>query len=211
MKTLLTLLLFLIIGTGSISFSQTVTIGTQVWMTKNLDVTIFRNGDTISEAKTDEEWKKAGAAKQPAWCYYDNKKNKGKKYGVLYNWYAVSDPRGLAQNGYHIPSIDEWNILIDFLGGKDVAANKMKSTHGWSSDEGKIGHGSNSSRFAGLPGGKRDSYLFSFSDRKWGGYWWSSTEHKTSAWMIMLKSRTNKVDSKGNFKDDGLSVRCLRD
>ncbi len=44
---------------SSMSYTQTVTIGTQVWMTKNLDVATFRNGDPIPQAKTDEEWDKA--------------------------------------------------------------------------------------------------------------------------------------------------------
>ena len=106
---------------------KTVQIGTQVWMTKNLDVSTFRNGDPIPEAKTDEEWEKAGENKQPAWCYYNNDPGNGEKYGKLYNWYAVNDSRGLAPVGYHIPSDAEWTILTDFLGGEDAAGNKMKS------------------------------------------------------------------------------------
>ena len=132
MKATLTLFLFVLIGTGSTIFSQTVTIGTQVWMTKNLDVSTFRNGDPIPEAKTDEEWKKAGENKQPAWCYYNNYPANGAKYGKLYNWYAVNDSRGLAPIGYHIPSDAEWTKLTDFLGG-EVAGTKMKSKSGWNS------------------------------------------------------------------------------
>jgi uncharacterized protein (TIGR02145 family) len=125
MKATLTLFLFVLTGTGSTIFSQTVTIGTQVWMTKNLDVATFRNGDPIPEAKTKEEWDKAGDNKQPAWCYYDNDPANGAKYGKLYNWFAVNDPRGLAPSGYHVPTDAEWTILGDFLG--DHAGTKMKS------------------------------------------------------------------------------------
>ena len=96
-------------------------------MTKNLDVATFRNGDPIPEAKSNEEWQKAGENKQPAWCYYDNDPKNGAIYGKLYNWYAVNDPRGLAPSGYHIPSDAEWTKLTDFLGGKTVAGDKMKS------------------------------------------------------------------------------------
>ena len=112
---------------------QTVTIGTQVWMTKNLDVSSFRNGDGIPQAKTDEEWEAAGDNKQPAWCYYENNAANGTKYGKLYNWYAVNDARGLAPAGYHIPTDEEWTVLSTFLGGEDVAGKKMKSTSGWNS------------------------------------------------------------------------------
>ena len=128
------ILLFIsLISISSFSFSQKVTIGTQVWTTKNLDVATFRNGDAIPQAKTDEEWKAAGENKQPAWCYYDNKAANGTKYGKLYNWYAVNDPRGLAPIGYHIPTDDEWTVLSTFLGGEDLAGKKMKSRSGWSS------------------------------------------------------------------------------
>ena len=98
-----------------ISNAQTVTIGTQVWMTKNLDVSTFRNGDPIPEAKSNEEWKKAGENKQPAWCYYNNDPANGAKYGKLYNWYAVNDPRGLAPLGYHVPTKAEFMTLYNFF------------------------------------------------------------------------------------------------
>ena len=113
--------------------AQTVTIGSQVWMTKNLDVSTFRNGDPIPQAKTKEEWEKARENQQPAWCYYDNDPANGAKYGKLYNWYAVNDSRGLAPVGYHIPSDAEWTKLTDFLGGESVAGTKMKSKSGWNS------------------------------------------------------------------------------
>jgi len=135
------------------SIAQTVTIGTQVWMTKNLDVSTFRNGDPIPQAKTDEEWVKAGDNKQPAWCYYENDPANGAKYGKLYNWYAVSDSRGLAPVGYHVPSDAEWTLLTDYLGGEEKAGDKMKSKQGWAED----GNGTNSSGFSGLPGGNRNS------------------------------------------------------
>ena len=88
LNLLLTVLVF-IVGFG---YSQTVNIGSQVWCTKNLDVTTFRNGTPIPEAKTDEEWIKARNNKQPAWCYYENNSANGTTYGKLYNWHAVNDP-----------------------------------------------------------------------------------------------------------------------
>jgi uncharacterized protein (TIGR02145 family) len=108
---------------------KTVTIGTQVWMKENLSVSTFRNGDPIPEAKTDEEWERAGEEGKPAWCYYDNDVKNGTKYGKLYNWYAVNDARGLAPSGYHVPTDEEWKMIKDFLG--DDAGTKMKSTSGW--------------------------------------------------------------------------------
>ena len=101
----------------------------------NLDVDRFRNGDPIPHAQTEEEWLYAGENGQPAWCYYDNDPKNGKKYGKLYNWYAVNDYRGLAPKGYHIPSDEEWSVLTRFLGGVYIAGDKMKSTTGWDNNE----------------------------------------------------------------------------
>jgi uncharacterized protein (TIGR02145 family) len=127
-EVLVVVMLMNLINYGS---SQTVTIGSQVWMTKNLDVDTFRNGDPIPQAKTAEEWLGRNNRKQPSWCYYDYDPANGAKYGKLYNWFAVNDSRGLAPEGYHIPSDAEWTQLDDFLASE--AGKKMKSTSGWES------------------------------------------------------------------------------
>jgi uncharacterized protein (TIGR02145 family) len=118
-----------------VGLSQTfkqVKIGSQIWMAQNLNVDRFRNGDPIPEAKTNEEWQKAIEDKQPAWCYYGYSVANGVKYGKLYNWFAVNDPRGLAPVGWHVPTNNEWSILINYLGGYKVAGTKLKSTSGYS-------------------------------------------------------------------------------
>ncbi|MDB9702101.1 fibrobacter succinogenes major paralogous domain-containing protein [Flavobacteriales bacterium] len=130
------LIFILLIGFGCIAYAQTVTIGTQVWMTKNLDVSTFRNGDPIPQAKTNEEWKNA---RGPAWCYYENDPVNGTKYGKLYNRFAINDARGLAPQGYHIPSKVEWIKLTDYLGGRGPSAKtKLKSARGWKSTTRKV-------------------------------------------------------------------------
>ena len=201
------LLLILLMGLSLGLNAQTVTIGSQVWMTKNLDVAKFRNGDPIPEAKTDEEWKKAYENEQPAWCYYENDRTNGAKYGKLYNWYAVNDPRGLAPKGYHVPSDEEWTVLTDYLGGEEKAGAKMKSKTGWFKD----GNGTNSSGFSGLPGGYRH-YDGAFSFIGYYGYWWSSSEYATfSAWYRYLHYYYGNVNRYDSLKQDAFSVRCLRD
>jgi uncharacterized protein (TIGR02145 family) len=200
------LILILFVCLGKISFSQTVTIGTQVWMTKNLDVSKFRNGDPIPEAKTEEEWRAYSGAREPAWCYYDNDPKNGEKYGKLYNWYAVSDPRGLAPEGWHVPIYDEWKILFDLLGVWEEG-KKLKSTSGWKDN----GNGTNSTGFSGLPGGfcsikGKFDYIGGY------GYWWSSTESGTgSAAFTHLQYKSYEVYTSECFKENGLSVRCLKD
>jgi uncharacterized protein (TIGR02145 family) len=80
-----------------------IIIGKQIWMTENLNLDKFQNGDSIPEARTIEEWMNACENKQPAWCYYNNDSTNGEKYGKLYNLFAVIDSRGLAPEGWHIP------------------------------------------------------------------------------------------------------------
>jgi uncharacterized protein (TIGR02145 family) len=183
-----------------------VTIGKQVWMEENLNVDKFRNGDLIPEAKTGGEWEKAGENKQPAWCYYNDNPDNGDRYGKLYNWFAVNDPRGLAPEGWKIPSDEDWSRLTDFLGGD--AGTKMKSTSGWED----AGNGNNESGFSGLPGGSR-LYNGSFGYNQGSlGYGWSSTENDgVGAWMRYLDYESGDVIRGDTYKKNGFSVRCLRD
>jgi uncharacterized protein (TIGR02145 family) len=242
------ILLFLVIFSVCNSFAQTVTIGNQIWTTKNLDVATFRNGDLIPQAKTDEEWKAAGDNKQPAWCYHENNTANGTKYGKLYNWYAVVDARGLAPTGYHIPTDEEWTVLSTFLGGEDVAGKKMKSSSGWNSyktggsktcpncanwnaeyrkkvpchtckdtrsvaapEVNHVGNGTNSSGFSGLPGGYRH-YGGNFTNVGYNGNWWSASEsNEADAWYRKLSYYYSYLDRSSSYKDDGFSVRCVKD
>ena len=102
-----------------------VKIGNQYWAKNNLNIDHFRNGDVISEARSDEEWENAGAEGKPAWCYYNNDSSFGEKYGKLYNYYAVRDSRGIAPAGLHVATDEEWTALSNSLGGEDIAGIKL--------------------------------------------------------------------------------------
>jgi uncharacterized protein (TIGR02145 family) len=187
---------------------EEIKIGDQIWSGKNLDVDTFRNGDPIPHVENGEQWEEAGENGTPAWCYYDNDPANGAVYGKLYNWHAVNDPRGLAPEGWHVPSDDEWTSLFyNYLGGVDVAGTKMKSSSGWDDD----GKGTNESGFAGLPGGFRsEDGSFYFVGET--GNWWSSTEDDTSdAWFHSLGYDYGDVIRSYGYKQSGFSVRCLRD
>jgi uncharacterized protein (TIGR02145 family) len=208
MKNLL-ILFILFHGLNPKIQAQTVTIGTQVWMTKNLDVSTFRNGDPIPEAKTRDQWDKASSEGKAAWCYFEYKKKNGKKYGKLYNWYAVNDSRGLAPIGYHVPSEEEWKILESYLGEKP--GKKMKFIKGWNNN----GNGNNESGFSGLPGGyigSKGSYTPTLGE---DASWWSSSEYNTF-FAYYRKCSFNSdnlfhLDNYGLSKLEGLSVRCVKD
>lgn len=211
MKNLITLTLSFF--TLSVVYSQSVKIGTQEWMTKNLDVDTFRNGDPIPQIQDKVEWTIAGEKSQPAWCYFENDPEKGNKFGKLYNWYALNDPRGLAQKGWHVPTDAEWTTLTNLLGGSLVAGGAMKSTTDW--DETDIA--TNSSGFTGLPGGYRTNY--GGFGLKTSGCWWSSKEESSIrtgqatnyAYNRSIWYRSANVSRKLEHKAYGFSVRLVRD
>jgi uncharacterized protein (TIGR02145 family) len=92
-----------------------IKLGEQIWMQENLNVDKFRNGDPIPQAEDHKEWLAANAKRKPVWSYINYDATTEEKYGVLYNWYAVNDPRGIAPKGYHVPSDDEWKELAIYL------------------------------------------------------------------------------------------------
>ena len=206
MKYLLIILLTVVFSSTAFSQSE-VKIGNQIWMSKNLDVDTFRNGKSIPHATCEEEWEFSRLYKIPAWCYYEFDEVNRKKYGVLYNWFAVIDPRGLAPVGYHVPSDEEWSLLVNQLGGADIAGTKMKSRTGWSNN----GNGDNSSGLNFLPGGY---YLGGWNFGLIGmvGYWWSSTECDiNNAWFRDLYYHGSEVRRIDDLKYYGFTIRCLRD
>jgi uncharacterized protein (TIGR02145 family) len=185
---------------------EEIKIGTQTWDATNLAVTHFRNSDPIPHAPTTEEWEKAGNLGKPAWCFYNNDSANDKKYGKLYNWYAVNDKRGLAPEGRHVSTDTEWTKLINYLGGEAVAGSKIKSTLGWNDK----GNGSNTSGFTALPGGYRFKNGV-FNAIGYFGSWWSSTESYTySAWFQSLRYDDDGIYRNNYGKQDGFSVRCLK-
>jgi uncharacterized protein (TIGR02145 family) len=191
--------------TASAVFLPSVTIGTQVWATQNLSVERYRNGDVIPQVTNATQW---AALTTGAWCWYDNSEANGSIYGKLYNWYAVNDPRGLAPQGWHIPTDAEWTILGAYLGGDAVAGGKMKTTGNtiWRSPNESA---TNESGYAGLPGGYRN-VSGTFNDVGNYGGWWSATEYNsTVAWYRYLYYTNGNLDRGSTNKNNGFSVRCL--
>jgi hypothetical protein len=164
---------------------QTIQIGMQTWMKNNLRVVTFRNGDTIPEAKTDEEWNQARFAEKAAWCYVKNNADSDTSFGKLYNWYAVNDPRGLAPAGWHIPTDAEWTELL----GKN-----------------------NGIMFAVQRAGTR-TFAGPFENEGWG-FWWSATGNESYdhqyAWYRVVGIRNDFLHRDTYVKGSGFSVRCLK-
>ncbi len=205
MRKLFLLALILITITSS-GYTQTVTIGDQVWTTKNLDVTTFRNGDPIPEAKTNAEWESAQKNNKPAWCYYDNSPANGNKYGKLYNWSAVNDPRGLAPAGYHIPTKEEWDNLRENLGSKEIGI-QMKNETGWFEN----GNGTNKSGLSCLPGGFRGESGTFYKIGKVGAWWGRRPGENGSYVSFYIALNYNDRKDPGTAGSMALSVRCIKD
>lgn len=189
-----------------VKVAGTIIIGTQAWAEANLNVSTFRNGDTIPEAKTNKEWVAAGESGKPAWCYYNNDPGIGLKYGKLYNWFAVNDPRGLAPTGWTLPADADWAKLINYLGGQGAAGGKMKSTSRW--NEGS--NGTNESGFTGFPGGYRvENGIFQNVGNI--GIWWSTTENNLLSAIDHFISQSNSAGLSNSPKQRGEYVRCIKE
>lgn len=185
---------------------ESIKIGNQQWMSENLDVNHFKNGDRIPYVQDYKLWRKLKTA---AYCYYLNNTENGLVYGKLYNWYAVMDTRGLAPEGWHIPTDDEWTQLSDFLVGEETAGGKMKESGNvhWP----KSVNTANSCGFSALPNGLRVAGG-RFDDGGFKAYFWSTTIGSISkANSRCIKSRNTKLFKTSHYFQDGLAVRLICD
>jgi uncharacterized protein (TIGR02145 family) len=186
-----------------------VVIGKQVWMQENLRTSTYRNGDSILHAPNNADW---GGLQKGAWCMVENSNSQCEIYGKLYNHYAVSDPRGICPKGWKVPSLEDFNVLAQFLGGEAVAGGKLKDvgTTCWQTPN--LG-ATNESGFSGLPGGQR-SAVGKFGNIGNIGTWWTNTKNQNNtAWSISLFAYTggNALYIYYNEFRNGLSVRCIKD
>jgi uncharacterized protein (TIGR02145 family) len=203
------------------SSESSVLIGKQIWMESNLDVERFRNNDIIKYAENEDDWVSAGDNKEPAWCYYKNNSS-DTNYGKLYNWFAITDPRGLAPKGYRVPNKIDWEYLFNELGGEELALQKIKSEQGWESPHSKDKNGTNETKFNALPSGSRKSngkyHLLGFMEC---GFWCNdagSNDWTGNKWPYCFS--LDNYESKNTFgferigiKDPsmGFSVRCIKE
>jgi len=194
-----------------------VTIGSQVWMAENLKTTRYRNGDSIPNVRSATAWNSLTTG---AYCNYNNDTTNSRKYGRLYNFYAVSDSRKIAPVGWHVASDGEWNTLKTYVlanlgnSGSYAKAIAAKTDWGSSTQPAAIGNDltlNNSIGFTALPAGFRwNNGTYAYIGVV--GYWWSSTESGAgSAFLRMLNVDSINELKASDLKTLGFSVRCVRD
>jgi len=188
---------------------RSVLIGTQMWMAENLRVTHYRNGDLIPFVSDNQDWV---ALSSGALCYLENDStSNAKTFGGLYNWYAVNDPRIISPEGWHIPSDDEVTILLNNLGGSELAggAMKMTGTEYWADPN--VG-ATNSSLFNAMPVGSRNFSSGNYEDFRTRSYSWTSTEEDAdNARFLLLLDYTPLAIQNSFWKKNGFSIRCVKD
>lgn len=186
---------------------RTITIGNQIWLAEDLKTTRYRNGDSISNVTNNKEWVELNTE---AFCNYSNDPFYVATFGRLYNWYAVNDRRNIAPKGWHVPTDEEWQTLIDFLGGWEYAGGKLKESsnaHWRQPNKGAT----NEVNFSAWPGGSRcnDGRFYYMGEQC---FWWTSTssEINGSAKFRSLYHDGTDVTKNSCNKFYGLSVRCVK-
>ena len=192
----------------------TVIIGSQEWMAENLRVTQYRNGNSIPNVLELSEWSLLNSG---GYCYLNNDEQNIDVFGNFYNWGAVIDESEICPEDWHIPTDDEWQILVDFLGGDDIAGGSLKSTGTVESGDGlwfepNVG-ATNNSGFTSLPAGYRyfDGLYYMQGE---GSYFWSSTErfNRGMVWGRALVNTYTWVSHYSfGYPGTGASIRCVRD
>jgi len=171
---------------------KSIKIGNQEWMAENLAF------ETVNGS-----WNAGGS------------ETYGEKYGRLYTWEAA---KMSVPSGWHLPTDSEWKELEKSIGMSQIDADdinfrgldegaKLKSTTGWPEN----GNGIDNVGFFALPGGFR-SNSGTFFVCSWYGYWWTSSESDSSnAWFRSTVYHKSKIYRNQSFKEDGYSVRCIKD
>jgi uncharacterized protein (TIGR02145 family) len=184
-------------------------------MAENLNVSHYTNGDSIPQVQDAEQWLSLTTG---AWCYYDNNPDNAQRYGKLYNWHAVNDPRGLAPVGWHVPTEEEWKELETAMGMNSAVGDaqgwfgttqgtQLKSSTGWDED----GNGADSVGFSALPSGFRGLGGGFYMTGRIAAFWSSSDDAWDYAWYRALAANRSAIRRKLSTKMRGFSVRCVKD
>ncbi len=186
---------------------QTVVIGTQTWFARNLNY---------------------DPGKGYCYCYgdysHDDSEGNCVTYGRLYNWTTAMDleqdclfntcsddihpnHQGICPEGWHIPSLADWNTLIEYAGGSSEAGAKLKAAIGWRDDY----NGTDDYGFSALPGGS--IYIDNFYGLGHLSQWWMPSESERDggeAYYWAINDDGVGVSEDAHYKTNYYSVRCVK-
>lgn len=175
--------------------SKEIQIGNQIWASEPLTVEVYLNGDSIST-----DWEKASQSLNSRAVMKKVSEN-----NCLYSWYVLTDPRGLIPEGWRIPTKSDWEILIEYLGGKEQAGRKLKSTLGWEIPN----EATNESNFSAIPTGIMSQTVTKSTTY---AYYWTLTEYANqSAYFVELVNSSAYCSINAYNKQLGLSIRLIKE
>lgn len=182
-----------------------IKIDNALWMQENLSNTQFQNGEFIPLIENSEEWAKT---KTPAYTFYDLDNKNIAQYGLLYNWYAIADERGICPEGWKVPSMDDWNNLTNYAGGSFSAAQHLKSKKHWESPRDTI---LATYAFEALPGGNRKENGTFNGERLSAAFWTITEKNEEKAIAFYMNTAHSMVGNEAGDKRNALSCRCVKD
>jgi uncharacterized protein (TIGR02145 family) len=185
---------------------STVTLGTQTWFAENLRTTHYADGTEIPNLTGYLDF---CTSETGARCTYENDEQMCELYGQMYNWYAAADSCSICPDGWHVPSAEEWQILIDYLGGKAVAGGKMKSTDTTLWDSPNVG-ASNESGFNILPGGYRDQNGRFIGEGFRGIFWATDIYNNECAYMMLTDADYEAAVIDFGTRWHAFNIRCIK-
>ncbi len=197
-------------GIKEIDDFESVKIGNNIWMTKNLNVDKLNNGEKIYESKNIEDWVKKNNEKKPSFCYYKFNSKDSHKYGKIYNYYALTSD--LAPKGWHVAMKSEWNELMNKY--QNSTSSLMYLDNDIESNESGFSSFLCGYLVCDLGGG--GTYYPNFSDQSTG--WWYSSSKTDLLKAVLLDMNNFYIQEYGennntnqNLISSGFYIRCVRD
>lgn len=185
-----------------------ILIGDQLWTQSNLVVTKFQNGDDIPESRSYNEWTNYFNQGKPTFCHFAYSSSNKLIYGILYNWYAIKDPRNIAPKGFKVPTYEDFDTLVLLYGGYTIAGGSLKSSATWNSPNIL---NFNQSSFNAVAGGYMDDIgRFNFPGERVG--YWTTTEAGPNYFKgIGLINNGAEVNNGISPRNAGMYVRVIKE
>jgi len=178
--------------------------GERLWMLANLRASRFANGDPVPLCPESEAYVSAGVVGTPASCFYDNVEANAKQFGMLYNWYAAHDERGIAPNGWRLPFESDWEELESVLAlceGDATDSGSYPRNLKALREQWTVGSLGGSRGINGAFGGLHSS-----------GYFWSYLPNPSAlCWGRKALATSDRLERIDSFQRFGFAIRCVKD